>query len=127
MNFLKKTLNKGISKSLIIYNNNTRLIRNKTRGWEKKISAEAKEFIYEFLIFLETRRGWYFKWAFISFIGSFAYKPLCFILQRYKTEMLYPTKVLQELEYYQKDSLQMNPIDNFNKNKILYSYWMNYL
>lgn len=130
MNFFKgfsKTLNKSLSKSLTVYKNNTRVIRNKSRGWEKKFLKEAKEFTYELLIFLETRRGWYAKWFGICVIASFAYQPLCFIFRKYKNEMLHSTIVIQQFDSYQKDNLSQNPADEHNTNKIMYSYWTNYL
>jgi hypothetical protein len=134
MNFLKiitTTLNKGISKginkSLIVYTNNTRVIRSKTRGFEKKFFSEAKEFIYEFLIFLETRRGWYFKWLVIVLVACIAYSPLCYILRKYKTEMLYPHIAINHLENYQKDNFTPNMTDEHYKNKFMTAYWANYL
>jgi hypothetical protein len=126
MNYLP-TFSKVLNKSLIIYNNNTKLIRSRTRNWEKKFIIEIKELTYEFLKFLETRRGWYFKWAFITFLASFGYNPLMFIFKKRKTEMLFTYSLIENLDCYQKENLKKNSTDKNYENKFMTAYWMNYL
>lgn len=126
-NKFSKTFNNNLNKTLSIYVDNRKLIRNKSRGWEKKLIVEIKEIIYELLIFLETRRGWYLKWYFILFVLSFAYRPMCIILRKNKTELLYPHHVIEQLDGYQKDNFTLNLTDEKNKNKMISSYWINYL
>ena len=124
---LSKTINKGVNKSLTIYKNNTRIIRAKTSGWEKKFLTESKDYVYEIILFLESRRGWYFKILCLGLLFKPSLNRLYYILGGEHEQMLMSQKIIINLDSHGKENLQINSVDNQHKNKILYSYWANYL
>ncbi len=130
MNIFKnfsKTLSKSINKSVIIYNNNTRLIRQKKKNFEKHFLSEFKEYAYEIVCFLETRKGWWVKiWA-LFFLFYPALQRSYWVLNGHKYKMLYSSHVINQLKVYQIEDMTDNDEDKNNSNKILYSYWTNYL
>jgi hypothetical protein len=130
MNYLSpisKIFNRSISKSLVIYQNNTRLIRNKTKNLEKKFLSEFKEYLYEFVVFLETRRGWWFKLFLLYILFRPTMNMLPYVMGGKKEKMMEGAQIMVSLDGYQKDNLYPNKIDQKSINKMLYSYWINYV
>lgn len=122
-----KIFNKGVSKSLIIYKNNTRIVRNKYKNFEKKFMSEFQEHFYEFVVFLETRKGWWFKLSLLLILCKPLFYTVPYVLGGSKDKMMDGALILHHLENHQREDIKINKVDQKNVNKILYSYWINYV
>jgi hypothetical protein len=127
LQILSKTFNKSINKSLVIYQNNTRLIRNKKRNWEKKFMLEFKEYAYEIVSFLETRRGWWCKIFLLFFLFNPALQRSYWVLGGKKDKMLHAGKTIDILKNHQIEDKRPHAEDAKSVDKILYSYWINFV
>ena len=123
----KKSLHKAVNKSLTLYNNNTRLVKRKTDNWQKKFLSDFKEYAYEIVYFLETDIGWHLKWAMTICLFYFPLQNLYFIFRGGKEKMLYNERILFTVKDYQKDNLVQQNQDKYNEDKIMCSYWVNYI
>jgi hypothetical protein len=127
LSIFNKSLNKAINKSLTVYNNNTRIIKRKTNDWQKKFLSEFKEYAFEVVYFIETRNGHYLKWIIGVSLFYFPLQNLYFIFRGGKEKMMYSARLLNSVTNYQKENLTPHDQDKFNENKIIYSYWVNYI
>ena len=126
LNLFGISINKALSTSLTIYNNNTRLIRNKTKSWEKKFLSEFKEYAFEVVSFLETRKGFWLKWFLVSLLIHHPLQRLYYIFGGKKEKMLQGGVIMQTVALHETDNIEMAPFDKHNKRKIMSSYWINY-
>lgn len=128
LNSLSVKVNKAVTKSLTIYKNNHRLVSLKYNKFFKKFESDFKEYSYEIIYFLETKKGWYLKIA--ATIIFFVYIPLevlYYVFNARHTNMYYNNKMLDKVKNYTKENLEQHPHDVYHEKKILCSYWTNYL
>jgi hypothetical protein len=130
MNFLKlfrKKLNKTINKGLIVYTNNTRIVKNKRKQLTRKIVPEFKELVYDFLLYWENPNRYLVKFLLLLILMDKSFDNVYPILKGYHNKMLLGHKIIHEMKEYQTENIYPHKLDKLNEDKIMLSYWANYL
>jgi hypothetical protein len=126
--FIFKKFNKGLNKSLTIYNNNTRQLLRNTKKLEKKMSTELKEVLYDFLVYFESKKAfWTLKMFIVFFLAKLIIDKIAIFFRARHYKMLVGHNILEEMQKYETENVVMHRNDEKNANKIYYAYWMNYL
>jgi hypothetical protein len=124
----EKKLSKSINKGLVAYTNNTRILKNKRKQFAKKILPEFKELVYDFLLYWESPRSfWTIKFFIVSILIYISVNNAWPILKGFHQKMLVGHEIILNMENYQTDNLFPFRVDKSNADKILISYWTNYL
>jgi len=130
MNFFKfftKKLNKTINKGLIAYSNNTRIIKNKKRQLSRKIIPEFKELVYDFLEYWDNPNNYLVKFVILVILMNITFENVYPILKGHHNKMLLGHQIIEDMKKYQTDNIYHHKLDKLNSDKIMLSYWTNYL
>ena len=131
MSFLKifeKKLNKTLNKGLVAYTNNTRVLNNKRKKIMKNIIPEFKDLMYDFLLYWENPKSTYtIKFFFLLIVTHITVENIYPILNGDHQKMLLGHQIVSDMEAYQTDNLITQKADRSNMDKIMISYWTNYL
>jgi hypothetical protein len=131
MKFLKlfqKKVNKTLNKGIIAYTNNTRILKNKKKQLTKKIMPEFKELVYDFLLHWESSKSEQtIKFFILFFLTYLTIENVYPFMKGFHQKWLVGHQIIQDMNRYQTDNLHKNKQDTLNENKIITSYWTNYL
>jgi hypothetical protein len=127
LKFFKKNLNKTINKGLIAYTNNTRIIKNKKKQLSRKIIPEFKELVYDFLLYWENPNNYLVKFIILVYLMNITFENVYPILKGYHNKMLLGHQIINDMKDYQTDNIYHHKLDKLNSDKIMLSYWTNYL
>jgi hypothetical protein len=128
MNIIK-LFQKSKNKAIIVYTNNTRIIRQNKTKLEKYLYPEIKELSYRFLQHWQSENSLWTVKGLIILVSVYWFTMLILpMVSPTDTDKFFVGQgIIDEMEKYQTENINLNISDHNNSNKIMYSYWTKYL